>query len=227
MKSAIDYMNNIGFTCYWPGQGELWRITGCWQPHYDDSFWSNIACAHRKLAPALHERMETLFLKTIDDSLVAHPVINATHFQNFLEDRYDQILLTNKGGEVRYKLIIVEGHRRAVHPICVWEDPPRHKSIFAPKHLQGIARRQNCVRMIALKRKPAGISPDVLERELSNCVATITQNGLYLQHYTLKRQASDRISVNFIYIPKQSDKVKSADEQESILTNRTSTLDAF
>jgi hypothetical protein len=227
LKSAIDFMNNIGFTCYWPGQGELWRITGCWQPHYDDSFWSNIACAHRQLAPALHERMETLFLKTIDDSLVADPMINATYFQKFLDDRYDQISLINTVGKVRYKMIIVEGHRRAVHPICLWADPPRQKAILAAKHLQGIARRQNCVRLIVVKRKPAGLSPDFLERDLSHFIGAITQTGLFLHHYTVKRQASDRIRVNFIYVPKQSDSKRSAVEQESIWTNRTATLDAF
>jgi hypothetical protein len=220
LKLAIDYMNNIGFTCYWPGQGELWRITGCWQPHYDGSFWSNIACAHRQLAPVLHERMETLFLKTIDDSLVADPVINATYFQKFLEYRYDEISLINKGGKVRYNLIIVDSYRRAIHPICVWADPPRRKTMFGPKHLQGFARLKSCVRMCVVKRKPAGISPHVLEGDLSQFIAAITQNGLFLQHFTLTRQASDRVNVKFIYA-QQSDEEKIAGEHEVILANRT------
>ena len=35
LKSAIDYLDNIGFTCYWAGSGKLWKITECWHPHYD------------------------------------------------------------------------------------------------------------------------------------------------------------------------------------------------
>ena len=170
--------------------------------------------------------METLFLKTIDDSLVAKPVINATNFQKFVEGRYDEMSLINKGDDVRYKLIIVEGHRRGVHPICVWADPPRHKSVFAANRLQGLARRKSCVRMIVVKRKPAGISPDALEGELFQCIAAITQNGLYLQHYTLSRQASDRVRVNFIYAPQRSDQKMITDEQELMSTNQTSWLDA-
>jgi FkbM family methyltransferase len=69
LRMAIDMLHNeLHFTCYWPGgskEGQLWRITGCFLPHYDGLFWSNVVCVNRELAPDLAERMEDIFLKTI------------------------------------------------------------------------------------------------------------------------------------------------------------------
>ena len=50
-QSLTTCLDKIGFTCCWAGCGELWRITDCWQPHYDGGiFWSNVACGNGRLA---------------------------------------------------------------------------------------------------------------------------------------------------------------------------------
>uniref|UniRef100_A0A7S1GKV0 Methyltransferase FkbM domain-containing protein n=1 Tax=Cyclophora tenuis TaxID=216820 RepID=A0A7S1GKV0_CYCTE len=65
LQSAIDQLDGMGFTCYWAGKSQLWRITGCWFDHYGYKYWSNVACAHRRLAPALENHMEHIFEQTI------------------------------------------------------------------------------------------------------------------------------------------------------------------
>ena len=65
LQTAIDMLDKMDFTCYWPGKRQLWRITGCWLPHYQGLFWSNVVCVNRILAPTLAERMEKVFLETI------------------------------------------------------------------------------------------------------------------------------------------------------------------
>lgn len=65
MKDVIDKLDAAGHTCYWAGPGKLWRLTGCWQEHYNYKTWSHLACAHRVLAPKLAERMEGVFKTTI------------------------------------------------------------------------------------------------------------------------------------------------------------------
>ena len=32
LSSVIDYLDNLGFQCYWAGKGRLWRVTGCFDP---------------------------------------------------------------------------------------------------------------------------------------------------------------------------------------------------
>jgi len=67
LTSAVQMLNELGFTCYWAGKKKLWRITGCLRPEYDTAkFWSHIACANRNLAPTLVGEMEKLFLATIN-----------------------------------------------------------------------------------------------------------------------------------------------------------------
>ena len=67
LPEAIGYLEeNFGFTCYWPGNGELWRITGCLLDDvYATHFWSEIACVNHQLNPVLQDIMETKFLQTI------------------------------------------------------------------------------------------------------------------------------------------------------------------
>ena len=65
LQTAVEALDAMGFTCYWAGANKLWQITGCWMDHYDGKFWSNLACAHRELVPALAERMERTFRNTI------------------------------------------------------------------------------------------------------------------------------------------------------------------
>ena len=65
LLQAISMLNEMHFTCYWPGRDQLWRITGCWLQHYEGLFWSNVVCVNRILAPTLAERMENAFLATI------------------------------------------------------------------------------------------------------------------------------------------------------------------
>lgn len=65
LSKIIESLNRKDFTCYFIGNGELWRITGCWQDHYNIHRWSNVGCANRKLAPKLFEVMEEVFHQTL------------------------------------------------------------------------------------------------------------------------------------------------------------------
>jgi len=65
VTDAVRLLDSKGFTCYWAGRGNLWRITECYFDHYNDwRVWSNIACAHRS-QDALHKIMEDTFQETI------------------------------------------------------------------------------------------------------------------------------------------------------------------
>ena len=40
LSTLITHLDNMGFTCYWPGfDRTIWRITGCFLEHYDLHFW--------------------------------------------------------------------------------------------------------------------------------------------------------------------------------------------
>ena len=69
LKEALHFLDENGFTCYWPGaQGELWKITGCWLDHYSMHFWSNVACVNRLMGEQARElavRMEEIFVETL------------------------------------------------------------------------------------------------------------------------------------------------------------------
>jgi hypothetical protein len=61
-----------GFVCYWHGSdGNLWRMTDCWQEHYDRPSWSQIACVSSKHADAkpILEKMEEQFAATLKKDL--------------------------------------------------------------------------------------------------------------------------------------------------------------
>mmetsp|Transcript_9614 Transcript_9614/g.15753 ORF Transcript_9614/g.15753 Transcript_9614/m.15753 type:complete len:192 (-) Transcript_9614:166-741(-) len=65
LQDAVKLLNGKGFTCYWAGQGKLWRITECYRDEYNAWHdWSNVACAHRS-QKNLVNRMENMFLSTI------------------------------------------------------------------------------------------------------------------------------------------------------------------
>jgi FkbM family methyltransferase len=74
LEKAINFLNSLDFTCYWPGKkGKLYQITNCWLSHYHGLFWSNVACVHRILSPRLANRMRQVFLETIavDESILS------------------------------------------------------------------------------------------------------------------------------------------------------------
>jgi hypothetical protein len=57
-----------GFVCYWHGSdGNLWRMTGCWQEIYDRHHYSFIACVSSKHADAkpILDKMEEQFWATL------------------------------------------------------------------------------------------------------------------------------------------------------------------
>mmetsp|Transcript_57425 Transcript_57425/g.85518 ORF Transcript_57425/g.85518 Transcript_57425/m.85518 type:complete len:117 (-) Transcript_57425:255-605(-) len=56
--------------CYWAGEGRLWRITDCWMSYYDIHHWSNVACVNRARVPTLASKMETIFLRSLEDSKI-------------------------------------------------------------------------------------------------------------------------------------------------------------
>lgn len=68
MKKLID--NTLSsFACYWHGaNGNLFRITGCWQTHYDFKSWSKVVCVNAKLegAKPIVEKMEEAFMKSVE-----------------------------------------------------------------------------------------------------------------------------------------------------------------
>jgi len=71
--SAAILLEEVGMICYWAGMaGNLWRITGCWQDHYDLHFWSNVACVNPDLAPELAARIEEAFLTTLEAGYDIH-----------------------------------------------------------------------------------------------------------------------------------------------------------
>ena len=66
LAEAVEYLDTLQFNCYWAGVGNLWKITRCHVPLYSTGKdWSNIACAHRILAPGLALIMEDTFLRTL------------------------------------------------------------------------------------------------------------------------------------------------------------------
>lgn len=65
IMTAVGLLDTKGFTCYWTGDGDLWRITKCKHEFYDKWHdWSNVACVHRS-QKELANSMETLFLDTL------------------------------------------------------------------------------------------------------------------------------------------------------------------
>jgi hypothetical protein len=66
LRAMIERLHSTGFVCYWPGtENNLWRITDCWQDHYEHRFWAKIACVNTLQAPGLAQKMEDLFQKTL------------------------------------------------------------------------------------------------------------------------------------------------------------------
>jgi FkbM family methyltransferase len=66
LLKAVTFLKYLDFTCYWPGKdGELWKLTGCWDKDYGGLYWANVACVNRKLSLDLAVRMEEHFLSTI------------------------------------------------------------------------------------------------------------------------------------------------------------------
>ncbi|KAL3935961.1 MAG: hypothetical protein SGARI_002756, partial [Bacillariaceae sp.] len=68
LKDLVFRLKKKGFVCYWPGDDDnMWRITDCWQDHYEIHYFANIACVNANLpavAP-LAEKMEEMFQKTL------------------------------------------------------------------------------------------------------------------------------------------------------------------
>ena len=66
MEHVLDFLEPLGFVCYWAGDQKLWRISKCWLPHYESKYWSSVACVSVKNAPAgLIQTMESTFQATI------------------------------------------------------------------------------------------------------------------------------------------------------------------
>lgn len=68
----ILYMSTGGnnFICYWAGQNLLWRITGCFlHDYYEFHTWSNIACVNPSRNKHLANRMEDIFLETLQTNV--------------------------------------------------------------------------------------------------------------------------------------------------------------
>ncbi len=60
------------FACYWQGaNGNLWRISGCWQDHYDKHSHAYIACVNVVIdgVKPIYEKMEQVFQYTLTKDL--------------------------------------------------------------------------------------------------------------------------------------------------------------
>lgn len=66
LKDAVDYLEELGFVCYFAGVGRLFKLTnGCWVNElYEVRVWSNVACVHRS-EPAWLGIMEDYYQKTL------------------------------------------------------------------------------------------------------------------------------------------------------------------
>lgn len=69
LSDAIDMLQEDGFVCYWAGmQGKLWRITGCFQDHYNVQHFANVACVNLAIEEVqpLARQMESTFLDVLN-----------------------------------------------------------------------------------------------------------------------------------------------------------------
>ncbi|KAI2508246.1 methyltransferase [Fragilaria crotonensis] len=198
LKVAINFMDELGFTCYWAGRGELWRITGCWLPHYGGAFWSNVACANRRLAPSLLQKMEALFLDTVSTPVYPKSPLNVSKFLVSDSNRYDTILLLDVDGLERYQLVVVDRFLgqsiNVTHHTCVWLDPPRESQPNRRGELQAASERVGCARMIAVDRRPSGVGDDIVENELHHVVRVIAQNAYFMKE---QRNRYSRFEVHY------------------------------
>jgi hypothetical protein len=182
IKIAVEHLDDIGFTCYWAGKGELWRITGCWQPQFRGAYWSNVACANRQLAPSLLRIMESIFQKTVSTTLHPKSPIDALEFLEHNASRYDTVVLYDADENERYELTVVDRNLTGnfQRPTCVWLDPPSEPISDRRGELQAAAERMGCIRIIAVDQKPQGVSYDAVVTELHHFVRVLAQNGLFL-----------------------------------------------
>jgi hypothetical protein len=68
LREAIEMLDQeLNFSCYWAGNGHLWRVSGpnCFLDYYDSRHISNLACVNRVLAPDLVDIMERRFQDTL------------------------------------------------------------------------------------------------------------------------------------------------------------------
>lgn len=73
LKDLMFRLKEMGFVCYLPGDGgNMWRITDCWQEHYEMHFFANIACVNTNFSSAqpLSDRMEQMFQETLNKPLL-------------------------------------------------------------------------------------------------------------------------------------------------------------
>jgi len=72
LKDLIFRLKKKGFVCYWTGSDGLrmWRITDCWQDHYELRFVASIGCVNSNIPAAepLLNRMEKIFLDTLKET---------------------------------------------------------------------------------------------------------------------------------------------------------------
>ena len=66
LVDATKMLDEIGFTCYFAGVDNLWRLDdSCWLDHYSCRGWSNVACVNRELNKDVAQNMEDTFYKTL------------------------------------------------------------------------------------------------------------------------------------------------------------------
>lgn len=134
--------------------------------------------------------MEALFLTTIGTTLHPQSPIDVTTFQNHNLSRYDTLSLCDANGHERYQLTVVDrrfhGSTALTHPTCVWLDPPVAPTPDRREALQTAAQGMDCIRLIAVDRRPSGVGDEIVQTELHHFAMVIAQQGLYLGRMRLK-----------------------------------------
>jgi hypothetical protein len=69
-KELIYRLKKKGFVCYFTGSDgqDMWRVTDCWQEHYDIKFPASVGCVNANIPAAepLLDKMEAMFLQTLE-----------------------------------------------------------------------------------------------------------------------------------------------------------------
>mmetsp|Transcript_26465 Transcript_26465/g.57988 ORF Transcript_26465/g.57988 Transcript_26465/m.57988 type:complete len:536 (-) Transcript_26465:289-1896(-) len=73
-SDLIFRLKKKGFVCYFTGSNgrDMWRITDCWQEHYELKFSSTVGCVNSNIPAAepLLEKMEAMFLETLSQQKI-------------------------------------------------------------------------------------------------------------------------------------------------------------
>eukprot|EP00607_Mallomonas_marina_P008161 CAMPEP_0182423450 /NCGR_PEP_ID=MMETSP1167-20130531/9466_1 /TAXON_ID=2988 /ORGANISM="Mallomonas Sp, Strain CCMP3275" /LENGTH=296 /DNA_ID=CAMNT_0024602457 /DNA_START=212 /DNA_END=1102 /DNA_ORIENTATION=- len=47
LEHVVTKLSQLQYDCYFEGQGQLWKLTGCWDAEFEIRRWSNVMCLRR------------------------------------------------------------------------------------------------------------------------------------------------------------------------------------